>query len=137
MSTDLIKRATVEELVGHRNRAIEQYDAMIAASDAMETAFKRACTATGTEIGGGYIEPSFRPRKDRERFVRELDGKCWRNLANMTKIAELMDVEERRKFDKQISEAPIEITVDNVIATLTRLIGDAGAIFNRSVVATF
>lgn len=130
--TAIVRRASVEEMVGFRNAAVDQYRVMIAATAQLNTTWNRA---TGSTFGtpGDFIV-----RRDSEAaFTRRLDQSCWRRVVMMTELEKLMDHKTRQDFEQQLEKAPPDFTVDNVLATLTDLIGRADEIFNRSVIATF
>lgn len=130
-TTALVKRGTVEELVGHRNATIDAFKQSLDAFEATKAAWVRA-------TGNDYFVSDFQHKERKlEKFIRRLDERCWKHLLHMTSLASLMDVRARKKFDDQCETAPPEVTVDNVIATMTSLIGDADNIFRRSVVAVF
>lgn len=132
MSTELVKR--VEELVGHRNRALDQFKAANDMLKQADAAYLRAVQPRKT-----YGMPGdFYPRSSSiEVFRKHLDGDVWRNLLQMTQLGSLMDVKARKEFDDQCDRDPPEVTVDNVLATLANLMGSADDIFLRSVVTTF
>lgn len=132
MSTEIIRRDTVEEIVGYRNTAIEQYRVAVDALERCKKAYGR-CSGNGY----GYLG-EFEPNKnDVDGFRRHIDRAAWRKLVNLTLINELMDTKAREDFQRQIETDPPEVTVDNVVATLQQLMLSAGDIFKRSVIATF
>ena len=133
VGTDIVKRDTVEEVVGHRNAAIAAFAAQVTAWDACKVAFDRA-------KGEYNYGPSrdFGPKTtDLAAFIKHVDANVWRRLFSMTKICDLMDVTARETFQKQCSDAPPEVTVDNVLATLNGLMASAADIFKRCIVSTF
>jgi hypothetical protein len=129
--TAIIKRDTVEDVVAQRNLAIDQFKIAVDALQRAKDAWERA-------THGCYGIHEFRMREtDPSVFIRKLDAETWQFLLQLTSLRDLMDVEARKAFDKQCREAPPEVTVDNVLATLQTLTGQAGDIFQRSIVATF
>lgn len=131
--TALVKRASVEDLVGFRNAAIDQWKL---AMEALARADDAYCKASSTSYG--MSKHDFAPRTtDIKAFIKKLDSDCWRHAARMTKIETLMDVRAREKFNREIADSPPEFNVENVLATLTTLMESAGDIFHSSVVATF
>lgn len=129
-STELVRRDSVEEIIGYRNTALEQYKIAL---DALEN-----CKAAHRRCSDHSYLGEFEPKKaDLEAFRKEIDRTCWRKLVRLTLIDELMDVKAREAFQRQLEDNPPEITVDNVLATLQQLMLGAGDIFTRSVVSTF
>ncbi|MGP9819214.1 DUF4942 domain-containing protein [Salinarimonas sp. NSM] len=129
-STSLIPRATIEELVGHRDRAVELYDdAARRLRDAQE-AHARAAS------GHTYIRRREFERTGRD-VVKDVDRDAWKGALKTTGLLDLMDAKERTAFEKQIEDDPPPFTVENVSATCFRLLGEAGPIFNRGLVTAF
>lgn len=135
--TDLIKRASIEEIVAHRNHAIAQHAIALEALEAAKRAGERACTVPKEKYNHFYMS-DFEPRvRDAEQFRRTLDGAVWRALLSLANIEQLMDRKAAVEFRKQCGDNPPEVSVDNVAATIQRLMGDAGKIFQRSIINIF
>lgn len=135
-STELVKRASVEELVGHRNRAIEAYKHALEMLASAGQAFARATEGKGRH--GSSLPYDHSPRStDMKLFTKALDRDVWRRLVVMTRLVDLMDAARRKAFDKQLEDNPPEVTVGNVIATISDLMGKQGDVFRDSIVATF
>jgi predicted RNA methylase len=129
--TALVARASVEELVGFRDAAVRAHEVAVTARHSANQAWSRATS-------NDYVPRDYRPdRDDVERYVKELDQACWRRVVRMTDIEKLMDLKTRKEFNEQIDRAPPPFTVDNILATITDLLGRADEIFHSSVVATF
>lgn len=127
---ELVRRQSVEEIVGHRDCAIAQYKVAI---DALELC-KRAVERFN---GYGYLGEFEPNRNDLDEFRKHVDRAAWRKLVRLTLIDQLMDFQARQAFERQIEDDPPEVTVANVIATLENLMLQADDIFKRSVIATF
>lgn len=139
-STDLVRRDSIEELVGHRARALQLYRQAVDTLAAAGEAHKRACggsTYTSNEflrdmryldIKGSRFDGEVRTCVDRD---------MWRHLINATKLGSLMDKQERNTFEESLKKDVPEATADNVFATLSRLAGDANMIFRRGLVNAF
>jgi len=68
----------------------------------------------------------FEPRNhDVNSFRKNLDGRVWHYFLEITTIRDLMDVKARKTFDEDCEKNPPELTIDNVLATLTSLMGQA------------
>lgn len=144
--TDLVPRATVIELEGHRTVAIERYaaafDALAAASDAHGRATVRPY-GPGFNFGTGTYrsEATFSAPKDRDKFLeaatKQVDRGMWNHLVMASGLERLMDRTERDAFRKQLADDPPPATAANVWATFQRLAGDAPMIFQRGLALAF
>lgn len=138
MTTELIRKATVEELAGHRARALELFDAAAALlARVNETAAK---AAPGHSYGPTVrLSTSSRAYENtsREEFTKELDRSMWRSIMATTNFLALMDAQERKKFEEDLQKNPPPATAENITATCFRLLGDADAIFRRGLVNAF
>lgn len=139
-STDLVRRASVEEIAAHRARATELYGVAVERlKDAMD-AHARAC-----QMGGVAHYPTLTPPDDRygklsefvEKMTVRMDRDIWRGIVVGTPIGSLMDREEREAFEKSLDKDPPPATAENVRATLERLLGESDEIFRRGLVNAF
>jgi hypothetical protein len=140
--TAVVRRGSVEELVGHRNRALELYQR---AAELISEANAAAQDAIQESYGGftlsreDFAELTY--KVDAPAFAahmrKVIDCKVWRRVLDMTRIGSLMDASTRRKFEDQLHMDPLEFTVDNVSATLATLSGAAPVTFRQGLVTTF
>ncbi|MDE2103947.1 MAG: DUF4942 domain-containing protein [Patescibacteria group bacterium] len=136
--TDLVRRDSIEELCGHRARALQLYTQALATLRAAQQAHSRACA-------GGRIENEFlrdmRYLDDATRFAAAaqatIDRDMWTHFIVGTPLGSLMDGQERRRFEESLRGTPPEITPDTVFATMAQLAGNAGTIFRRGLVSAF
>jgi hypothetical protein len=137
--TDLVRKDSIEEMCGHRARALQLYKQAMDTLNAAEDAHQRAC-------GGGRVstqhlrDVQYSGERDRVAAAArlEVDRGMWRHFIDATPLGSLMDAEERRRFEDSLkSEDVPEVTPDNVFATLSRLAGDADMIFRRGLVNAF
>jgi hypothetical protein len=142
--TDIIRKASIEELAGHRERALELYrQAAEILQEAMKTAAKACPSYTHhTPPAREFERLAYLGRYNSvDGFVTEarksLDKGIWRHCMQATHLAQVMDATARKQFDEQIEKEPPEATIDNLMATLLSLVGNSGAIFSRGVVETF
>jgi len=137
-SHDLVRRGSIEELCGHRDRALELYGR---AFDLLAEAEKAYKLAVGSPKGSVYLE-FLRDvrfgRPEAESVRTEIDSALWRHILVASNLMSLMDEEERKKFQQQLErgEAPAA-TVPNIDATVTRLYAEARTIFRRGLVNAF
>ena len=139
MGTDLVRKDSIEELCGHRARALELYGqahrTLLAAQEAHKRAANRAQYVTTDFLKNLHHEKSVDRLMDEVR--QAVDRDMWRAFINGTALGSLMDKKERDIFDKSINENPPEATPETVFATMARLAGDGEKIFRRGLVEVF
>lgn len=141
-STDLVRKDSIEELCGHRARAMELYTLAYSSLVQAMQAHKMACVGASGITSREITERLRYPSQDHtEVFANEtkiaIDRDMWRGFIINTPLGSLMDVEEKRKFEKSLEEIPPECTPETVFATMARLAGDAGSIFRRGMANAF
>jgi hypothetical protein len=143
-STNLIRKASVEELVGHRDRALETierglgliFEGIKAYRAASQQKHSLSSLTSNTNVmwavayNGNVAEAM-------KMIRREIDADVWRHLRDATGLRSLMDTKAVEEFDRRLEKDPPEVSVDNVIATFEDLAGNADAIFRRGLVETF
>jgi hypothetical protein len=139
---EIVRRDSIEEICGHRNRALQLYRQGAELLDEAAAAHARA-----VKWKGGYAQtPHLRAesngyRQNTEEFVasmtRKVDQDLWRALINGTSLGSIMDREEREKFEKGLEADPAPATPENVQATMERLLGESQMIFKRGLVNAF
>lgn len=139
--TALVRKDSIEEICGHRARAIEAYARVFDALSDARRAHVRACagsayvTAFPFETLRRTIDGN-RPRFDDE--VRQMvDRDIWNGLMVTTKLGSLMDRHDREKFHRSLQDDPPPVTADNVFATLSTLAANANVMFERGLVNLF
>lgn len=137
--TALIRKATIEELAGHRQRALELYSA------AMDL-IARANEAHNKAAPSYSFGAMFKLRGDASRsyenctleeITRDIDRRMWRSIMQATNLLGLMDAKERKEFEDQVDKNPPPATPENMAATCARLMDDADSIFRRGLVNAF
>lgn len=169
--TELVPRATIEDVVRYRDEAIRLYesafDKIEEAHGSIQAAHMMAERAhpgvtsynhdRAEELQEFYNAIRL-PRKDRYlRTARRLtDINAWSWIIQSTDLERLMDHEAKEALREQMKFVPEranhrgelinqneiarglpELTVENVLATLERFIGDAGMIFRRGIANAF
>ncbi len=138
-STDLVRKDSIQEMCGHRARALELYALAHRTLIAAQEAHRRAAA------GKQYISDDFLKdlhRKDlkdmkAETIRRAIDRDMWNGFIIGTPLGSLMDEQERKSFAKSLEECPPEVTPETVFATMARLAGDGEKIFRRGLVEVF
>lgn len=150
-----IRKDSLDELVGHRNRALELARQGILLLAEAEAAARRAApmeTHAGFVyelcnkhsycmrflVGGDEHEPN----RDRlgecmATVAQHVDEHAWASLQRLSGLRTLMDDKARQEFEKQLREKPPAFTADNITATYMALAADAGAIFERGLINVF
>lgn len=137
-STDLVRKDSIEELCGHRARALQLYSQALECLEAAQKAHKLACG--GKEYtSSDFLRDLRYTHKDSftANARRGVDQDMWRYFIVGTPLGSLMDTEEKRKFEDSLKHEAPEVTPDTVFATMARLAGDADAIFRRGLVNAF
>lgn len=144
---ELIPRATLEALLGHRDRALalslEARAMHLAVLDKVQEAQQAARLAAGgyehaLYKAGDLITSAFADDEKVAANIRaEIDRTIWPAILRMTGLAGMMDKEARDKFDKDLAADPPECTADNIRATFQALRRDSYRIFRRGVVNVF
>jgi Domain of unknown function (DUF4942)/Methyltransferase small domain len=140
---ELVRRASIEEICGHRARALELYSQGIEMLREARSAHARACPTLshisdvpndfGRHLnwGDSYIA------RELETIKTNLDRDIWKAMIGHTTLGSLMDRQEREKFEQALNDNPPEVTPDTAYATLSRLAGEADMIFRRGLVNAF
>lgn len=139
--TQLVRKDSIEELCGHRARALDLYAQAFDLIEQARTAHARA--AIGTSHITSFPADEFRwfGPESRQRFVKriraDMDRDVWHGLVLNTPLAGLMDSEARETFERSLRDDPPEVTADTVFATMSALARDAQTIFRRGLVNVF
>lgn len=138
MTTELVRRETVEELCAKRLEALDMYQQGLELLKKAELMHAKAAPGVQTHGCPNQIFVTYTESQDwREKMRKEVDRDLWRHLMKASQIWSLMDATERKKFDRELDDNPPPATPDTIAATLARLVGDAGAMFNRGLVKAF
>lgn len=153
MTTNLIPRPTVVQMVATRDQALVEYglahDALVAAHRAVVkakvTAGRAAPATTNRYNHHSEGDRRYFLKEDdvpsREDFMAEArrltDIDVWAGIIAATDLERLMDKKAKDEFNDQLVRDPPEVTVDNVFATLQNVLGDADNIFRRGVAECF
>jgi predicted RNA methylase len=142
----LMPRATITQLVQAKVKAhaayLSAWDAMCDASALERFAAPSGVSGdlpwigAGSRYGSGTI--SFETRDKYDAHVsRALDQNVWAHVIKSTNLDRLMDRKEREAFRKALNDDPPPATVDNIAATVERLLGDSDLIFKRGIALAF
>ncbi len=139
-SHEIIRKGSAEELIGHRDRALEYYRLGL---DWIAKAFE----AQKLAAPGSFFPSSLCERyalnhgeatDGRMRTItREVDCSVWTYLIGATELQSLMDADTLAAFREQVRKEPPAVTLDNLISTLTDLRDRRGTIMQQSLVNLF
>lgn len=140
-SHEVIRKGSAEELIGHRNRALEYFrlglewiqKAREAHVLAAPGSYFPECLCERHAINTGWAKVD----EIMKAVTREVDGDVWTYLLGATDLQSLMDAETLAKFRNQIAKDPAPVTIDNLISTLTDLRDRRGPILQQSLVNVF
>ena len=146
--TELVRRATIDDLVNRRNLAISLYGE---AYETLKKARAIADLAAPSEHDASYMTDEARnrfapnyglnDRDDKAEFIgimiKQLDRAVWRHLIKSTSLDRLMDKTARDAFEKQLRDNPPVATAETCFATMESLLSDAGMIFKRGIAVAF
>lgn len=139
---DLIRKESVEELCAHGARAMELYER---ASNALEEACKAHAEACKMKGGYAHLPVLLTDRNSYSEtqagFLTAMRKRLWQDMWHGfiagSALAYLMDKEEKEKFRKELDKDPPPATVENVLATVERLVAESPVIFRRGLVNAF
>ena len=134
--TSLVRKDSIEELCGHRARALALYAKVEETLAEAKAAHARACIGISNYINPPPLD-DLRYSGDYQKNARlNLDRDMWRAFLKNTPLGSLMDVKERQEFEDALKEPP-ECTPETVFATMDRLRCESGMIFRRGLVNAF
>jgi hypothetical protein len=143
-STAIIRKGSVDEVVAHRDRALELYTrGLQMVVEAMEVhklaaQSKHAAASTLTDNRIWYrLDSAEGVVAAIEQVRRTLDSDVWRYLLNASGLRNLMDATAMEAFNTQTSKKPPPVTKDTVAATFASHGEQRHAIFRRGAVEVF
>lgn len=136
-TTDIVPKATIHELVGHRDRCLADYEAACRLVEAANEAARSAapgftCPPSLAVVADGY---GYRARI--ADFRAKLDAACWSSLMVRSGIEDLMGARQREEFRDQLDRDPPAFTLDNILATFADLGSRTDEIFRQSIIDVF
>lgn len=135
-STDLIPRATVEQLVGHRDRALTLYKDGLALVDRINET-SRSASPSGhrcakIEIGLAHRGNSY-GGTCLDDYRKHLDRACWSSLMDTCGLSDLMGAKQKAAFADGLERDVPEFTFENIRATFFSDAADPWEIVKQSV----
>lgn len=163
MSTNIVPRQSLEDVVAGRDRTIALYeqafDKIEAAADAAAKAAEAWALAVPSKKGAYVDDPeklsrinnatSFRKREDIMPLVRHMvDVTAWQHIIGMCNIESIMDTKERKRLRQQMqnvsghpgvneAECMPPLTLENIEATISGLLGQADELWLRGLANVF
>jgi hypothetical protein len=124
---ELIRKGSVEEIVAHRDRALELarqgFELLIRANEAY---VKATCDNYSMFSGFGHSDWYSLGHDNRvnglmEKLTKTVDDSAWRYLLDASGLRNLMDAETVKKFNEQVKKEPPAMTLENVKAAFHSL----------------
>lgn len=142
MSTAIIQRATIDEIVGHRNQAISLFGQ---AFELLQKGFDAAAKSAGGarfHVDRDQAHHAFSAySNDQSKFLDQMrkltDRAAWDHLIRGYGFEKLMDRQAMQEFRDQLVKDPPILEVDVAHATLAQLMTDADHLFRRGVANAF
>jgi hypothetical protein len=154
-SANIIPRATIEQIVAHRNKALDlhaiAYDRICAAAQAEVEANLEGQRAYDRDINSYNAgerskeksAPLIHANKLPKREVylancrKHIDVEVWAHVVKVSRLETMMDKTAKDDLRQSLQHEPPEVTVDNIRATLEQFIVDADLIFRRGIAVCF
>lgn len=148
----LVAPANIRAICAARDAALakmhEGADALTAAYAMTKAAAETAKAAHGgwrsyrddrrEQIGiDGLFAGQFDSAASLEAYRRDLDSAIWSRLLEETGLRRIMDSKEREEMDASMRGDVPPATLENITATIQRLMGDADLIWRRGLARTF
>lgn len=142
-SSELIRKGSVEEIVAHRDRALELaqqgFELLIRANEAYE---KATCDNYSMYSGFGHSDWYSLAHDTRvdwlmEKLTKTVDQTTWLYLLEASGLRNLMDAETIKKFNEQVKKSPPAMTLENVKASFHSLWETRNSTFRQGLVNVF
>lgn len=140
MTTEMIKKESIEEIVAHRDRAIELYEK---AHRLMMEANREASLAVISQpvsfeyqarrIAGDHMGSERYGDRFMHRIRQDLDAQVWRQVMEQSGLSTMLNAKKKDAFYNQVSKDAPEVTIENVTATVFELAARSGDMFVESV----
>ena len=151
MTTDIVSRTTIIEIVAYRDAALaKMLDAIntiaqghVLADDALklaEVAHKGASFHLAEHSNQETYSRIFKPfdaKASFEVYRKAMDARIWMHLIQISGMDKMMDKTARTKLYEDLCGQVPEVTVDNAYGMFKHLMGDAKLIFQRGLARAF
>jgi len=136
-----VRRDSIEELVGHRNRALEcAKQAYLLIAETNAAAQRAAPHVPGSGPLGGLRDGriSFYGLEEFNKDVRKaVDRDAWMSMVKLSGLRNLMDATAHETFRNSLEKDPPEFTLENVMGMFVQAANDAPQMLERSIVKVF
>lgn len=141
MSTDLIRKASIEELCAHRARALELYEQAARCIRDANAAAARCMNGQTFHGPSRHDLDGLGYKVDPPAFAEDMrvlvDRQLWRYLLNHTHLSDYLDAKAREDLEKSLKDKPPAADPATIEATLASLASNAGAMLERGVIELF
>lgn len=146
----VVTRTSLLEIVACRDAALAEYDRaadlFAAAADAATEASKlksRAAHGARVYMGeshsaiGAQLKTKIDPAEAKIWARREVDSGVWMHIFDTYRFGDLMDADMRKQWLAQVKADPIEVTFDNLEATISNIMAQQDDVFVRGIANCF
>ena len=149
----LILRATVTEICGWRQKALDLYAQAHSELNTADTTIKAALMALTNACASTVNRYNYHSRNEDTAFLgrlaipkledyqktveRMVDRQVWARVIELSNIEALMDKKAKDQFTNELMENPPPATEDNIRATVQNLMGKRDVIFKRGIAECF
>ena len=145
MSTELIKKATLAEIDGHRTAALEHYrqaaEHILAGNKIADLACPAGQHGFKFSLSRNETDQLAYSRACSGDFVdaaREtLDQAIWRHVLRATTLADVLDAKARKDLEESLAKDCPPANFETMAATLQALVGNSPLMIKRGVVELF
>ncbi len=145
--TDIVPRATVEDLCRYRQEAIEMYRQGMECLAKAARLHAKAAPGVNTSFSfpadiGSRLRYDDLDVKDPQgqafaaEMAKAIDRGMWKSLITSTNLWSIMDKIEQERFEAGLKDPP-PVTPEAVATTIARLSGEGDMIFRRGLVSAF
>ncbi|MEA3537614.1 MAG: DUF4942 domain-containing protein [Pseudomonadota bacterium] len=142
MQHEIIKRASIDEVIAERHALIASAAEAFDQLDALQTRFQNLGgdyvirglldDESRRELIGGYRDKS----KFLARVTKNVDQGVWEKLLGMTGFEALMDKQARDEWRKSLEE-PVEPTAETALLTMQSFVESADMMYRRGIAQAF
>jgi len=141
-SKELIPKESVAELLAHREKALEEFDAglehLLAAHAAAERAAGGDPHHYGFDMSRDRHRTVYASHLDRDAFRRNVDRAIWRYLLEASGIRAMMGSEDLKRWREQLDTEDVpEATWETIASTLAGLAGSVPGLIETTAVSCF
>jgi hypothetical protein len=134
MSTQIITRQTIVQIVSERDAIIEQAMATAQACQDVQNRLSRAAGGViDTKLISNHMDSDAAKEATRRRITQDVDRAHWRHILHTTGLRHHLTAKRLAEFERTVEFEPPAITVELLMGTLLELAGKAGDMLAESI----